>query len=117
MTAFDEEEYIVLGLKEKKQFITSLQENEGEIVFELLFDKEGSYAWEFNYTNAADLNNDNDDVSKNPNSDFIFTIDKTAPVGTFYLNGGQFDTKSDEYDGEFFEREEYDLFDIHNNKT
>ena len=99
--AFDEEEYIVLGLKEKKQFITSLQENEGEIIFELLFDKEGSYAWEFNYTNAADLNNDNDDVSKNPNSDFIFTIDKTAPVGIFYLNGGQFDTKSDEYDPHF----------------
>lgn len=95
--AFDEEEYTVLGLKEKKQFITSLQENEGEIVFELVFDKEGGYAWEFNYTNAADLNNDNDDVAKNPNSDFIFTIDKTAPSGIFYLNGNRFDTKSDEY--------------------
>ena len=79
-------------MKEKKQFITSLQENEGEIVFELVFDKEGGYAWEFNYTNAADLNNDNDDVAKNPNSDFIFTIDKTAPSGIFYLNVNRFDT-------------------------
>lgn len=93
-------DYNLFSKKQKKQMISSIESSEDEIIVKLLFDKEGYYFFEFNYTNAANLNNDGY-ISENKDSDFSFCIDKTVPKGKFIVNGNKFDTKSAEYDPKF----------------
>lgn len=66
------------------------KENGDVLIGTIEFNQEGKYEWEFSYTNLAGLHNEGF-ATQNADSDFSFTIDKTAPNASVTIEGQLFD--------------------------
>lgn len=69
---------------EKSNMIT-YEPNGDSMIIKVNFTEDGVYSWKFNYTNLAGLMNDGL-KSANPDEDFNFTIDKSAPKASIDIS-------------------------------